>query len=97
MSRRKLPWARLMGLTIVAALIAAEAQAHKAPSGWEYPKNCCNDGDCKPVPCDELVEMPSGSIIWKKEGWTFQKGRVFASGDDECHVCISCVFLRNTV
>lgn len=31
------------------SLVAHEANAHKAPSGWEYDWECCNENDCAPV------------------------------------------------
>jgi len=45
-------WRRAAASILAAALLfSGAAHAHS----W-YPKNCCNDADCHPVPCDELVE-----------------------------------------
>jgi hypothetical protein len=49
-------WRRAAASILAAALLfSGAAHAHS----W-YPKNCCNDADCRPVPCDELVETRNG-------------------------------------
>lgn len=61
--------------------LTAGAWAH----GW-YPKNCCSDDDCKPVPCDELREGDHG--VWRYQDKEFQPAQVQPSQDRHCHVCI---------
>jgi hypothetical protein len=38
-------------LTAALVLLSSAAYTHS----W-YPNDCCHDADCRPVPCDELVE-----------------------------------------
>jgi hypothetical protein len=62
------------------ALPGGAAYAHS----W-HPKNCCHDGDCRPVPCDELVETRYG-IMWR--GLVlFNGAQVKPLQDQFCHVC----------
>jgi hypothetical protein len=42
-------------LLVLAQLFANAAGAHS----W-YPKECCSDNDCRPVPCAELVRGKQG-------------------------------------
>jgi hypothetical protein len=44
--------AKLVCLLVVAQLINSAAGAHS----W-YPKECCSDNDCRPVPCAELTKI----------------------------------------
>jgi hypothetical protein len=46
-------------LTAALVLLGSAAYAHS----W-YPNDCCHDADCRPVPCDELVETRNG-IMWR--------------------------------
>jgi len=69
------------GLLAVSLLLqSGGAFAHS----W-YPKNCRHDGDCRPVPCDELVETKNG-IMWRGVA-LFNDAQVKASQDQFCHVC----------
>jgi hypothetical protein len=61
------------------------ALAHDAPSGWHYPIGCCNEGDCKPVPCDSITETKDG---YEWHGILFNSTLVRPSGDQSCHVCV---------
>ncbi len=73
---------------VVIGLVASAlrpVQAHDAPSGWKYPSGCCNDGDCKPIPCDSITETKDG-YDWK--GIHFNEKQVRPSGDQTCHVCV---------
>lgn len=65
-----------------------------------YPAECCHDQDCRPVPCDELIEQKDGSIKYSTH--VFPKGKIRPSQDSMCHVCLSktyeypyCVFIQN--
>jgi hypothetical protein len=44
----------------VAQLINSAAGAHS----W-YPKECCSDNDCRPVPCAELTKINLG-LMWRR-------------------------------
>ncbi len=61
-------------------LVSSVAYSHS----W-YPHDCCHDGDCRPVPCDELVETRNG-ITWRGVV-LFNDAQVKASQDQFCHVC----------
>ena len=65
--------------------------------GW-YPTACCGGFDCKPVPCDQLVEG-RGGWIYLPTGTVFDDFRVQPSQDRNCHVCIingqgACAFIQ---
>ena len=55
-----------------------------------YPAICCNGndmgGDCRPVPCDSIVETRDG-VEW--EGYKFTSAQTLPSQDRNCHVCVS--------
>lgn len=74
---------RGIGKSLLAAalmLVSSAAYSHS----W-YPHDCCHDGDCHPVPCDELVETRYG-IMWRGVV-LFNDAQVKASQDQFCHVC----------
>lgn len=64
------------------ALLATAALAHS----W-YPQQCCGDRDCKPVPCDQLVEDRDG-WLYIPTGNHFTPPQVQPSQDRHCHVCL---------
>lgn len=74
---------------------AAVLLAHE----W-YPKDCCEDGHCKPVPCTEFREDPtSPHLIFHGEHFAFKRD-IRESPDDQCHACESptaermyCIFM----
>lgn len=70
----------IRALTIILVLLAPPALAHS----W-YPPECCNDGDCRPVPCGEVSADQYGNPTWK--GKLFRHAH--ASQDGHCHVCLS--------
>ena len=69
----------------VSLIVATFLLIHDAPSGWHYPEGCCNEGDCKPVPCDSITETKDG---YEWHGILFNEDKVRASGDKTCHVCV---------
>jgi hypothetical protein len=86
----------MIGVAVVIgvfALALRPARAHDAPSGWKYPEGCCNDGDCKPIPCDSITETREG-YDWK--GIHFNENQVRASGDKTCHVCVGKEWIHNS-
>jgi hypothetical protein len=62
-------------------LISGAAEAHS----W-YPKDCCHDHDCQPVPCAELVTTRHG-LMWRGVV-VFNEPQIKASPDQACHVCV---------
>ena len=72
---------KLVCLLVVAQLISSAAGAHS----W-YPKECCSDNDCRPVPCAELTKINLG-LMWR--GLViFNDMQTRDSRDEFCHVCI---------
>ncbi len=65
---------------IVAAALVMPAH------GW-YPTVCCGNQDCKPVPCDQLVEDRDG-WLYIPTGNHFTPLQVQPSQDRYCHVCL---------
>lgn len=54
-----------------------------------YSQYCCNEVDCKPVPCDLIVETDKG-VSYFQDGikYDIAKEFVYPSQDRNCHVCI---------
>jgi hypothetical protein len=67
----------------LAAILLLTGSASYSHS-W-YPHDCCHDGDCRPVPCDELVETRNG-LMWRGVA-LFNDIQVQPSRDQFCHVC----------
>lgn len=69
------------------------AQAHQAPSGWEYPGSCCSSVDCEPIPMDGLVQEDDGwHVIYTSARFgsinvTINYGQEKDSGDGSFHIC----------
>lgn len=66
-----------------AVLIAAVIFVHD----W-YPNSCCGGMDCKPVPCEQLVEDNDGWVYLPTRNH-FHPAQVQPSPDRNCHVCIA--------
>jgi hypothetical protein len=68
-------------LLTMAQLIVSAAGAHS----W-YPKECCSDIDCRPVPCAEVTKTNLG---WMWRGLViFAETQTRDSLDQFCHVCV---------
>jgi hypothetical protein len=75
---------------VLLAFSASTALAHTAPSGWQYPPNCCEKQHCQPAPCDEMLEAEDGGIEYQTpEGFRVYvaKPHVKPSPDAQCHIC----------
>src|SRR5262249_19719225 len=79
---RPVPALRRAAAAILAAVLLLNDPAYA--HSW-YPKNCCHGADCRPVPCDELVETRNG-IMWRG-AVLFNDAQVKPSPDQLCHVC----------
>lgn len=95
----------LVGALFTAILLwfAVPSFAHKAPSGWTYPSDCCNGGECHQLPIHSVKETPTGwqttqppddwfatgHTIWSNVTLDYegQKVRLYPSGDKFFHVC----------
>jgi hypothetical protein len=49
-----------------------------------YAPECCQDRDCRPVPCSEITSIAGG---WLWRGVTFKQSQLRTSPDGECHIC----------
>ena len=79
-------------LSRIAPLLLATTLAAQAHS-W-YPIECCKSkeehGDCRPVPCEELLEDQHGGVDYRApEGSKIYvaPSRVHPSPDSKCHIC----------
>src|SRR5215475_3468902 len=70
--------------TIAAAMMLIGVTAADGHS-W-YPHNCCHDNDCKPVPCNELIQTRDG-LTWRGVVY-FANHMVKPSQVQACHVCV---------
>jgi hypothetical protein len=61
-------------------LVSSTAYSHS----W-YPKDCRHGQDCRPVPCDELIETRYG-LMWRGRV-LFSETQVWPSLDRFCYVC----------
>jgi len=50
-----------------------------------YPSDCCAETDCKPVNCEEILELPNGDLRY--QGIVFPSILNKPSQDKYCHVC----------
>ena len=48
------------------ALLPLAVHAHKAPSGWSYPVQCCSGIDCNEIPASTVKETPHGYQVTLK-------------------------------
>ena len=72
---------KVICLLTIAQLTMSAADAHS----W-YPKECCSDDDCRPVPCTELTQTNLG-MMWRGRV-IFNEMQTHESLDQFCHVCI---------
>lgn len=79
----------IRALALAAVMLASQALAHS----W-YPSECCGQQDCKPVPCDQLVEDRDG-WLYLPTGNRFAPLQVQPSWDRYCHVCLGLIDKRS--
>jgi hypothetical protein len=68
---------KLAYLLAALLVINGAAEAHS----W-YPRDCCHDADCRPVPCAELVATRNG-LMWRG-AVIFNDQQIKASQDESC-------------
>lgn len=71
---------------IILILATALVKGHEAAGGWQYPRDCCGDRECRPIACSTIIDRPDGSVSWT--GLIFWKEQIRMSRDAACHVCI---------
>lgn len=82
---RTLARAALTAAFLCAAAFMA-AQAHDAPSGWPYPRDCCGGTDCAPLRAGDLEYTAQGWRV-KQTGEVIPLSAVQPSGDRQNHRC----------
>src|SRR5262245_29076407 len=56
-----------------------------------YPKQCCGDWHCHPVPCSEIHRSADGNYLWhrgRNDDVMFYREDMQVSQDSQCHVCV---------
>jgi hypothetical protein len=84
------PRLRIAPLLAACAVVTAAtvSYAHKAPTGWTYPKACCSNQDCRQVSHDAVTERPEGYVIGETgEILPYSDSRLKDSPDGEFHWC----------
>jgi hypothetical protein len=71
--------------TIAAAMMLIGVTTAEGHS-W-YPKECCHDKDCHPVPCAEIHLEPDGYVRVGRV--YFPPNMIHESRDSYCHICTS--------
>lgn len=77
---------RLAGLALACALAAPAARAHD----W-YDSQCCQEHDCRPVPCETITAVPNGFDYKDPHDhaiYFFTRDKMKPSQDERCHVCL---------
>ena len=90
---------RLLPAAMMICVALAGARAHEAHSGWQYPHECCSNGDCDEA--EAAMRGPDGSLtVTTKYGTaTFPANfRHRQSPDGKIHACfvgttLYCLFL----
>lgn len=64
------------------------SEAHQAPTGWAYPKECCSNMDCREVSAEAISERPGGYVIEATgEQVGYSDPRIRQSPDGVYHWC----------
>jgi len=74
--------------TVIAVFIIAtiaQALAHTAPKGWDYPWECCHDHDCAEIADSRVTTSPAGYVIDGK--FVVPQSQVRQSPDGKYHAC----------
>lgn len=97
---------RALASITIATLLAAgasETRAHRAPSGWDYPFECCSEADCARIDAAAVRETPSGFVVTIAPGrhpmWPTERrqpavldipyGKARLSPDGFFHLCMN--------
>lgn len=79
-----------LGIGIGVAILAmpTPAKAHQAPSGWQYPYECCSDHDCYQITRDDIEIVDDGYLIKaSRDHQIVPFSRAKASPDGGWHRC----------
>lgn len=79
----------MIGLVSAAALSTEHHLAHSF-----YSNECCQEKDCRPVPCSEIRSIQDG---WQWRDKKFTTSMLRMTPDGKCHVCVgqvpACIYL----
>lgn len=50
-------------IAIIFAAGVTRSHGHRAPSGWDYPFECCSEADCARIEAGAVREVPSGFVV----------------------------------
>jgi len=77
-------------LLVALWIVDQKAYAHKAPSGWEYPKHCCNEQDCGQVTAPPKYSPDGLYVILTNKFGTARCpiAMIKPSKDEFWHACI---------
>ena len=71
-----------------ATLWPVPARPHAAPSGWQYPSECCHDRDCREADPGEVEEVQGGYRVAPSATYLpHGDDRLRPSPDGRWHVC----------
>jgi len=57
---------RVLATITIAIMLAAgttHTRAHQAPTGWDYPFECCSEADCAPIDASAVREIRTGFVV----------------------------------
>lgn len=94
----------MRSIVAVAFMVAAflfvlhGVSAHQAPSGWQYPLECCSDHDCAPIADADIPRPLDGGDWLLTTGEVVLRSKVKWSPDGHYHLCrmgevIFCLFV----
>jgi hypothetical protein len=68
-------------------LATAKVLPHQAPSGWQYPPECCSNQDCKPMADIDIPKPLPGGDWLLTTGEVVPRSKVKWSPDGHYHLC----------
>lgn len=93
---------RAIPAILAMAFLLSPARAHEAPSGWDYPMECCHNQDCGPLNEADRPKPLDGGDWLLTTGEIVPKSKVKFSPDGLYHLCrwhanntVLCLFVPN--
>lgn len=83
-----LTYVALLAFAFVLAVFMTFANAHDAPTGWQYDASCCSGIDCQQAPKADVTERPDGyHLASSGEVIPYSDPRIHRSKDEFYHEC----------
>lgn len=77
-----------LAVVLFSLTYCGEVIGHEAPTGWNYPNQCCSGIDCRPVPEEAIGTSRVGYVIRQTgEVIGFRDTRLKPSPDGTFHWC----------